>query len=526
MIQKLGLYYNSLKYLKSTQIKFRLYYMLRGKFRKATGFKYDFEKKQKGRSLSLLPFPLLNKSFLGENQFKFLNKEVRFDQSINWDYADNGKLWTYNLNYFDYLHQEEGGLSNGKELIDQYIDQLSRLQNGNEPYCISLRLINWVKYLSINQISEEKIDYSLRAQADILIDQLEYHIMGNHLLENGFGLFFAAYYFNDERLFKLASKIVKEQLEEQTMGDGAHYELSPMYHQIILLRTLDCFNLAKSNPSFDNEITEFLKEKASLMLSWLSHMTFSNGQIPLMNDAAFGITPDTKSLFDYANTLGVEKRTLNLKDSGYRAWNWNDFEMIMDVGEIGPWYIPGHAHSDIFNFEMTYKGKSIFVDTGTGTYDICPTRIAERCTEAHNTVKVGGVDQSQVWASFRVGKRASITSLQESDQSIEASHNGYKSMNCNTIRSFNQLENGVKILDKVSNDKLNAVAYFHFHPDVNISLDGDRIHFEGLSLSFVNANSVKINSFQYAPQFNLRHESKLVEVHFNGELESMILQSQ
>jgi hypothetical protein len=36
------------------------------------------------------------------------------------------------------------------------------------------------------------------------------------------------------------------------------------------------------------------------MLQWLQAITFSNGAIPLLNDAAPGIAPSTKELNQYA----------------------------------------------------------------------------------------------------------------------------------------------------------------------------------------------------------------------------------
>ena len=66
------------------------------------------------------------------------------------------------------------------------------------------------------------------------MDNIEYHILGNHLLENGFSLFFGAYYFQDEKFYVKAKKILTDELDEQILEDGAHFELSSMYHQIML----------------------------------------------------------------------------------------------------------------------------------------------------------------------------------------------------------------------------------------------------------------------------------------------------
>ena len=87
---------------------------------------------------------------------------------------------------------------------------------------------------------------SLYAQYMRLLDNIEYHLMGNHLLENGFSLLFGGVYFGDARFCRKAEEILREELAEQILPDGGHYERSPMYHQIILGRVLDCINLLKS----------------------------------------------------------------------------------------------------------------------------------------------------------------------------------------------------------------------------------------------------------------------------------------
>ena len=93
-----------------------------------------------------------------------------------------GKLWTYNLNYFDFLNQENISKENGLRLIQDFINNDAFLKDGKEPYPISLRGINWVKFLSNNQVKDELINNTLYFHYCILFKNLEYHLLGNHLL--------------------------------------------------------------------------------------------------------------------------------------------------------------------------------------------------------------------------------------------------------------------------------------------------------------------------------------------------------
>src|SRR5690606_15023358 len=108
-----------------------------------------------------------------------------------------------------------------------------------EPYPASLRIMNIIRFLQHSGITDPKINRYLYSEAEFLAGRLEYHLLGNHLLENGFALFMAGHFYADKRLIQKAEKLLNRQLPEQILEDGAHFELSPMYHQIILFRVLE-----------------------------------------------------------------------------------------------------------------------------------------------------------------------------------------------------------------------------------------------------------------------------------------------
>ncbi|HIQ28578.1 MAG TPA: hypothetical protein EYH42_08780, partial [Sulfurovum sp.] len=305
---------------------------------------------------------IVSNAIYKNNTFIVLNFKYKVDKNIDWNYAKHGKLWTYNLTYFDYLQQEDMTKDEGLLFIYDFMGQIENVRDGMMPFPISLRGMNWIKFLTYHRIQDKKIDDSLYAQYHKLMDNIEYHILGNHLLENGFSLLFGAYYFKDEKFYYKAKKILIEELEEQILKDGAHFELSPMYHQIMLFRVLDCINLLQNNDWKEQELLKLLTTKAEIMLGWLNSMTYENGDIPLLNDSTNNIAPTTDDLNKYALRLDLQKKLLPFKDSGYRKVKNERYEMVMDVGNIGPDYIPGHAHSDTFNFELCVDGQPFIVD--------------------------------------------------------------------------------------------------------------------------------------------------------------------
>ena len=524
-MRKLQLIFNTIIHLKFIQIYYRLYYLFRNKI-----FGYNFKNKNINDFNPIVwenRIDYDNSYFKKENSFTFLNISHSFSDKVNWNINQFGKLWTYNLNYFDFLNQENISKETGLQLIQDFIKNNPLLKDGKEPYPISLRGINWVKFLSNNQVKDELINNTLYFHYCILFKNLEYHLLGNHLLENAFSLLFGAYYFNDDKLYNKSKNLLISELNEQVLKDGAHFELSPMYHQIILLRLLDCVQLIKLNPIWrKNELLSFLEEKASIMSSWLKNITYNNGEIPMVNDATYTIAPSSKELFNYAKHLGINSQIIPLSDSGYRKINSNNYELLIDVGNVGPSYQPGHAHSDTFNFELMKRGIPIFVDTGISTYEKNVNRQEQRSTHSHNTVKIGSKDQTQVWGGFRVAKRAKITHLIEKPNLIEASHDGYLSDGYKHTRSFLWGEKYLILKDKINRSTSNnAKAYFHLHSSVTKPLvEGNNVILEssGVSIEFERASTIYVEEYQLSVGFNKTNLAYKIVVLFDQTLKTKI----
>lgn len=493
-------FFNTIRYLKFIQIYYRLFYFVRIRFRKATKFKYDFIKELNSTLLKLLD-SCEYYSKHKNNEFHMLNLSKKFEKTIDWNYNGYGKLWTYNLTYFEYLKNKED-----ISLIYDLIDNITNIKDGFDPFPISLRGINWIKFLTKYNIKDEKIDVNLYSQYCILLDNLEYHLLGNHLLENGFSILFGAFYFQDDVLYKKAKEILEKELKEQILDDGAHFELSPMYHQLMLFRVLDCLNLVMSNEWKDKELERLLRDKAAVMCGWLKAMTFEDGSIPLFNDSAEGIAPSTEALLSYAERLQVKPVKVFLSESGYRQFVGKYYECVVDVGAIGPDYIPGHAHADTFSFCLHVNSKPFIVDTGLSTYEVGDTRNIERSTKAHNTVEINDQNSSEVWSGFRVADRAKVIDLIEKNNYIQATHDGYKKkFGILHTRSWKFEQNTIIIEDSL-NKEHSAIFRLHFHPEVEKEKIINKINLDNLEYT--------IDKYGYSPEFNKTMEAFVLEISF------------
>ncbi|AKD58684.1 heparinase [Spirosoma radiotolerans] len=471
--------------------------------------------------------------------FLFLNQSYSpGSQPINWNYRhagamDYGKLWTYNLNYFDFLNQPGMSPVSGVRLIHDFIRQSDALQDGLEAYPTSLRIINWVEFLSRNRIQQAMIDRHLFAQVTLLRHRLEYAIGGNHLLENGYALLLGALYFRHQRWFRLGARLVRSEMNRQILTDGGHDERSPMYHQLLLDRLLTVL-LALQHDTWhkDAMLVHDLSDKACQMLRWLTVVTFRNGDIPLVNDSVLGVAPTTAQLLAKAervlgNRFGLTRAMVTrLQDSGYRMFRTDRYELFADVGPVGPDHQPGHAHADTLSFVLHVDNLPLVVDKGVSTYQIGPRRDRERSTAAHNTVCIDSVNSSEVWSGFRVGLRARVIVLTDTPTKLTARHDGYRRLGVIHERTWAVEPNRLLLTDRLigiwNHKNRVGTARFYLHPDVRVQLSDDRILVGPLQLSVSSETQpvVSVINYGFAEGFNRLRTGQCLEVLFTDYLDT------
>ncbi|RYE49436.1 MAG: alginate lyase family protein [Hyphomicrobiales bacterium] len=419
----------------------------------------------------------------------FLNHDGDVGGPAQWEDPTQTRLWLYNLHYFDDLASkgDEQHRALQRQLIGRWIAENPPAGGtGWEPYPVSLRAANWIKFWLGGNPPEAGWHDSLAVQLRWLMGHLEWHLLGNHLLANAKALVLGGLYFEGDEAEDWLHKgfeIYARQLPEQILGDGGHFELSPMYHAIILEDLLDLANIARAYGRTE-ALFAALPEIIGRMRAWLAAMTHRDGEIALFNDAAFGIAAPLSELEAYAQRLGLSEpprssgRLRHLAASGYVRLDRGDAAAILDLAAVGPDYLPGHAHADTLSFELSVGAERVIVNGGTSTYERGPLRAAQRATRAHSTVEVAGADSSEVWASFRVARRAYVEARAVSDTaaatSVSGTHNGYRRLPGKPLhrRSWVMTDNALEVRDLVAGKHpMPAIARFHLAPGVTATSD-------------------------------------------------------
>lgn len=506
----------------------------------------------------MLPGISVSKSTGDDSHFCFLGQsKCHSSENADWACKDMPKLWRYNLHYFDYLHDPARSLENKSLLITDWIEHNPPgTEDAWEPYTVSLRIVNWVKFFLLQNvggfeeghkslIKREWVE-SLYLQALWLERNIEYHILANHYLKNGIALFFAGAYFQGvdaDRWLKKGVQILREELEEQFLADGGHFERSPMYHSICVTDYLDGLNLARhSQGVLSPEDQGTFAQRMTRSLDFLSDICLPDGTIPLLNDSAFEIAPTPSQIFDYAERVigyAVQCPSDNLAvktlgASGYYVCRKAEDMIIIDCGPIGPDYQPGHAHCDTLSYELAIDGRRVVVDSGVFDYEPSQERAYARSTRAHNTVMVDGEEQSELWGVFRVARRARpvCPHIQADAREVvlfEGAHDGYMRLSGRPIHkrriSYVDEEGSWIITDVLEGAGIHRMESFvHIHPDCALVESGSnsfRIERCGEAIATIQALSAcqtTIAEGCYFPEFGLSQKNLVLAFSCHGEV--------
>jgi uncharacterized heparinase superfamily protein len=431
-------------------------------------------------------------SITAPNTFRFLNEERQVAASEDWNRPGWPALWLYNAHYFDDLVADGAGdrAHWHRELLQRWVVENPPAHGlGWDSYPTSLRIVNWIKWSWSGNALPPGVGHSLAVQVRWLRRRLEWHLLGNHLWANAKALVFAGAYFQGKEAHAWLEKglaLVDRQIDEQILADGGHFERSPMYHSILLEDLLDLLQLARVAPDvIDPERQRRWARLAESMHRWLWTMTHPDGGIAFFNDAALGIAPDAAALRSYAGSLGLliaspsPRRIHALADSGYVRLEAGSAVLIADVGEIGPDYLPGHAHADTLSFEMSLGRGRMLVNGGTSVYEAGVERIRQRGTAAHTTLQIDGHDSSEVWSSFRVGRRARPLGVHWEEGGdgalLRAGHDGYRWRPGGPLHHREMLlaARQLRVCDEIRGRIESAIVRYHLHPDWSVHADDE-----------------------------------------------------
>jgi len=490
-----------------------------------------------------------------------LNRAHAIDNAEAWNSDCGNRLWAITAHYhywiYDLALAVRDGVPDAWDLL-QYHWQAWRTVCGRDSssslfawnsFAIATRISWWIRALLVlqPQLVREHSDWEaevlndISVQAEYLSKHIEWDLRANHVLRDAVGLAWAGRFLCGEQAkswMRQATEIAMDQVDEQILPDGGHFERSPMYH-IHIMEDVWSLQLLLE----DESAREKMRCVWNSMANVLRSAQFADGQIPLLNDSAQHAVADPSYMvslqdaddcsYDANNEASPDgQRSQFLADTGLVVWHETPWTLFFDVGDVGPDCQPGHAHADTLNAVCAWRGKQLFVDPGTYGYDRDVRRVYDRSTAAHNTVCIDGIDSSEVWDIFRVGRRARPhnvrVSIETDNLFATASHDGYRHLPGQPThqRDVEVINHGVlRIHDRVDGSGTHQVqGGMLLDPgwEVETCLNGWKLSCSDHLVSAIIETNETVESSvvaaKYHPEYGKEIDTQRIQWTFNGPL--------
>lgn len=438
-----------------------------------------------------------------EGRLLLLNEMRVFDR---WHYLDASYLWNFNVHYLEYLiplysSWKDTGSDRYRNKINQILNSWHEYgckeKDSNHAYTISLRIVNQLIIAEVVD-DKQKLYDSLYAQYRYLLNNQEKHLLGNHYLENLKAIVICSVIFSENNVYeRYIQKLLKE-LKEEITPDGLHFELSLMYHKIVLedlIRVALVLEQAKKKEYVS--VVKFI----SRMCTALYSLEQGINRTPLFNDAGDNVAKSKEALLRFCRNQFRIKFNEKKGIAGYHKLYKDKMAIIIDCGNLSPKYMPGHAHCDCLSFELFYDGNPVFVNSGTYQYQ-GEKRQFFRSTSAHNTVMINDHEQSELWGEHRAARRLSKVQSTIINDEFVGSYKNY--LGENHKRKIKVAKRTLEILDQTSGD---GVSYLHIAPTFRY-VDGEVIGLE-TKWKIIPINSeVEVRTMLYSDSFGKLEEAE------------------
>ncbi len=304
-------------------------------------------------------------------------------------------------------------------------------------------------------------------------------------------------------------RILAEEANKQILNDGVGAEQSPTYGAFTAEFILLCSFVARSA---GKPLAAHIDTRLKLFSNYIAWLSNVDGRVPGICDddegriltlarhepayaasvcaaiAAYLGEPPTgprppeldlrDALFGSAMTGGAAPSGVKtFADGGYtvirETKRGRDLGIVFDHAPLGYLSIAAHGHADALSVIVSVDGEPLFVDPGTYLYHSGGQwRDWFRGTRAHNTLNIGGADQSIMSGAFNWSHKA-VTTLESAsggkNWSVTAVHDGYeKRFGVVHRRALFSTQDGFAIHDELIGPGMRmAEIVFQLAPDFN-----------------------------------------------------------
>ena len=242
----------------------------------------------------------------------------------------------------------------------------------------------------------------LALHALFLRDNLELDLRANHLLRDAAGLVFAQELFGG---FADGLALLREQIEEQVLPDGAHIERAPLYHAIVLQDLLEVRAAAGRRGARSGcshavarmggllDVPAPRRRRAAALRRRLARRARRGASAARGARAARG-------------RGGLPEPEAPERTAACWRWRAATATPCCAPARTAPTSSSATPTRDLLSFELSRGPLRRVTDTGHAA-PTTPARSATRCARRPRTTRsrIDGAEQLEAWGSFRVGRR-------------------------------------------------------------------------------------------------------------------------
>lgn len=440
----------------------------------------------------------------------------------------------------------------------------------------SIRLINWLVTAAFLEAADDEATDGLRRRlcvgAWVMAAHVRQHYSrhssaNNHTIVEAAGVAVAATVLGEHEWLDEALALLESEVAHQTYLDGVNKEQA-LHYQLFVMEAL-CL-VSHVLRTIGKALPASLVERLHSMARYARACSVGSGKYVEFGDDDEGVIlclgPEKPCYPDYVlalvalelesdcrwvedvrccETVGwlYSKRRLqsanalpftqnasveSFPDGGVTIVRFDEGHGVLafDHGPLGFGRLAAHGHADALSVQLYVDGEPVLIDPGTFIYN-GDRRMRDkfRSTCVHNTMCVGGRDQSEALGPFLWGRKANVSgfALEECEGCItmSAEHDGYSPV-C-TRRTVEVRGANVVITDEVD-DNRDAMTSWHL-PFARVKAGDGPTDFHlqsGASVHIEASASLKSASFDYSPAYGILAQGTEVRASFKSGLVTTI----
>ncbi|MBN8610210.1 MAG: heparinase II/III family protein [Deltaproteobacteria bacterium] len=411
-----------------------------------------------------------------------------------------------------------------------------------DPYPLATRLLQWQGLVQLGLLDAGAMRAPIVEATRLLVGLSETHLLANHLLRDRAALVVGSAWIAGamgEAVRARAARAFASECDAQFDPEGMHEERCPAYHAHASMDLLFALDAIAAGPLGDPAIgraREVIARHAENAVAALEVVTHADDHVAAFGDSAPRSAPRTSEIAAWARSMGLlasrvvehaagAMRRRTLPRSGFSRVTGERMDVLLTHGPFGAPSQPGHAHCDLFAFELDVDGRRVIVDPGVHAYHDPTWRSHTRTSASHATPTVEGREQAEIWSRFRCGWRPRSIEARWTDDRVICEARAFGPHHATTLRRALQITPESLRLEDAIDDASEMSSALPLAPDLDAELEGARAvrvtrHGESvLSVQLLSEGRITIERAEVSHRFGARVPALRLRLHGPGRVE-------